>query len=126
MFHIEKDLDHNIKDAKMEDQIQITKRMIKYMLFQNEHDMRKLRKNSDSMRKITEGKNEKEIVEIVLNKLNSLYADNQINSGFLRFKTREGLLRISYWYHQYLSSRLRQCLITVTFMNNSKFSRERL
>ena len=113
------------------------------MFFQNETNLKKLGKNMDAVEKITEGMNEKEIVEIILYKLNSLYGDDRIIASFLtfvrkhrnevflyleepkvektsdkaeqhfsiqswllkhRFKTKEGLIRTSYWYHRYLST----------------------
>ena len=93
--------------------------------------------------KLTDGMSEREIVEIMLEKINSLYGGDRIMAGFLsfvkshrkevflylddsmvektsgnaeqhfsiqswllkhRFKTRDGLLRTSYWYHRYLST----------------------
>ena len=102
-----------------------------------------LGKNSESMRNLIMGKDEKEIVNIVLYKLNSLYGEDSIIKSFLtfirkhrkevflylknpevektsdkaeqhfsiqswlfknRFKTKEGLLRTSYWYHRFLST----------------------
>jgi transposase-like protein len=143
LFHMEKDLAHKIAAAKMEDHLDTAKRMIRYMFFQNETNLKKLGKNMDAVEKITEGMNEKEIVEIILYKLNSLYGDDRIIASFLtfvrkhrnevflyleepkvektsdkaeqhfsiqswllkhRFKTKEGLIRTSYWYHRYLST----------------------
>ena len=95
------------------------------------------------MLKLTEGMSEREIVEIMLEKINSLYGGDRIMASFLkwvkkhrnevflylenpdvektsdlaeqhfsiqswllkhRFKTKEGLIRTSYWYHRYLST----------------------
>lgn len=97
------------------------------------------------MRKLVYGKSEKEIVRIVMYKLNSLYGEDSIIRSFLnfvrkhrnevflslnnsdvektsdkaeqyfsiqpwlfkhRFKTKDGLLRTSYWYHWYLSTKV--------------------
>lgn len=120
------------------------KRLIKYMVFQNEKNLRNLGKNSEPVRKLTEDMSEREIVEIMLDEIRSLYGGNMTISGFLsfvrkhrkevflylenqevektsdlaeqhisiqswllkhRFKTKQGLLSTSYWYHRYLSTR---------------------
>ena len=143
LFHIKKYLAHRIRDAKMEEHLDMAKKLIKYMFFQNETNLKKLRKNRDAIVKLTEGKNEEEIVEIMLEKINSLYGGDRIIASLLtfvkrhrkevflylenhevektsdkaeqhfsiqswllkhRFKTEEGLLRTSYWYHRYLST----------------------
>jgi len=119
------------------------KRMIKFMFFETEWNLRNLGKNSDPIARIITGKNEKDIVDIILEKITSLYGDDSIISNFLsflrryrkevflyleyhivektsdkaeqhftiqswlfmhRFKTKEGLLRTSFWYHHYLST----------------------
>ncbi len=143
LFHIEKDLAHRIRDAKMEEHLDMARRLARYMFFQKKTNLKKLGKNRDAVVKLTEGKTEWEIVEIILYKLNSLYGDDRIIASFLtflrkhrhevflyledpqvektsdkaeqhfsiqswllkhRFKTKEGLLRTSYWYHRYLST----------------------
>ncbi len=143
LFHIEKDLAHRIKDAGMEEHLDMAKRLVRYMFFPGETNLYKLGKNSDPVRKLTEGRSEKEIVEIMLDRIHSLYGEDRIMAGFLsfvkrcrkevflylsnpevektsdkaeqhfsiqswllkhRFKTKEGLLRTSYWYHRYLST----------------------
>jgi hypothetical protein len=143
LFHIEKDLAHRIKDSRKEKDLDMAKRMIKFMFFQTERNLRNLGKNSDPIARIITGKNEKEIVDIMLEKITSLYGDDSIISNFLsflrryrkevflyledhmvektsdkaeqhfsiqswlfkhRFKTKEGLLRTSFWYHHYLST----------------------
>ena len=102
-----------------------------------------LGKNSESMRNLIRGKDEREVIQIILYKLNSLYGEDSIIRWFLdfirkhrmevflylyntdvektsdkaeqhfsvqswlfkhRFKTKDGLLRTSYWYHWYLST----------------------
>ncbi len=144
LFHIEKDMAHRIRDAHKEMDLDMPKHMIKYMFFQNEKNLRNLGKNSEPVRKLTEGRPEREIVEIMLDKIRSLYGGDRIISGFLsfvrkhrkevflylenpevektsdlaeqhfsiqswllkhRFKTKQGLLNTSYWYHRYLSTR---------------------
>ncbi len=143
LFHIEKDLAHRIRDARMEEHLDMAKKLIKYMFFQNETNLKKLGKNRDAVVKLTDGMSEKEIVEIMLDRIRSLYGEDIIISHFLsfmkrhrkevflylddsmvektsgkaeqhfsvmswllkhRFKTRDGLLRTSYWYHRYLST----------------------
>ena len=143
LFHIEKDLAHRIREAGKEKELDMAKRLIKYMFFQNETNLKKLGKNSDPVRKLTEGRSEKEIVGIMLDKIRSLYGEDRIMAGFLafvkkhrnevflylenhevektsdkaeqhfsiqswllkhRFKTKEGLIRTSFWYHRYLST----------------------
>ena len=134
---------HRIKDSHKENELDMAKRLIKFMFFQNEKNLNALGKNSESMRELIKGKDEREIVEIVLYKLNSLYGEDSIIRSFLnfvrkhrkevflylddpevektsdkaeqhfsvqswlfkhRFKTKDGLLRTSYWYHWYLST----------------------
>ena len=143
LFHIEKYLAHRIADAKMEGHLDMAKRLVKYMFFQNKTNLDKLGKNRDAVLKLTEGMSEREIVEIMLDRINSLYGGDTIMASFLkwvkkhrnevflylenpevektsdlaeqhfsvqswllkrRFKTKEGLLRTSYWYHRYLST----------------------
>jgi transposase-like protein len=143
LFHIEKDLAHRIKDSHKEKELDMAKKLIKFMFFRNEKNLNALGKNSESMRNLIRGKDEKEIVNIVLYKLNSLYGEDSIIRSFLnfirkhreevflylddpdvektsnkaeqhfsvqswlfkhRFKTKDGLLRASYWYHWYLST----------------------
>ena len=77
---MEKDLAHKIADAKMEDHLNMAKRLIKYIFFQNKSNMDKLGINREAVEKITEGMNEKEIV-----KINSLYDDDSIIESFLTF-----------------------------------------
>ena len=143
LFHIEKDLARRIKDYHKENELDMAKKLIKFMFFQNEKNLNALGKNSESMRELIRGKDEREIVEIALCKLNSLYGEDSIIRSFLdfirkhrkevflylddpevektsdnaeqhfsvqswlfkhRFKTKDGLLMTSYWYHWYLST----------------------
>jgi len=69
LFHIEKDLAHRIKDSGKEKELDMAKKLIKFMFFQGEENIIKLGRNSESMRKLTYGKGEKEIVQIVMQKL---------------------------------------------------------
>ena len=145
LFHTEKDMAHRIKDSHKENELDMAKKLIKFMFFQNEKNLNALGKNSESMRNLIKGKDEKEIVEILLYKLNSLYGEDSIIRSCLnfvsknkkevflyldnpevkktsdkaeqhfsvqswlfkhRFKTKDGLLRTSYWYHWYLSTEI--------------------
>ncbi len=83
LFHIEKDLAHRIKDARMEEHLDMAKRLVRYMFFQNETNLKKLGKNMDAVLALTEGMSEKEIVGIMLDKINSLYGGDRIMAGFL-------------------------------------------
>ncbi len=85
LFHNEKDLPHWIKDAKMEEHLDMAKRLARYMFFQNETNLKKPGKNRDAVMKLTEGMSEKEIVEIMLEKIDSLYGGDRIMAGFLAF-----------------------------------------
>ena len=78
-------LAHKIAVAKIEDHLDMAKRMIKHMFFQNKSNMDKLGMNKYAVEKITEGMNEKEIVKIMLEKINSLYGDDRIIESFLTF-----------------------------------------
>jgi hypothetical protein len=134
---MEKDIAHKIHEVGMENELDTAKRMIKYMFFQNEKNLERLGKNSDAVRRLTEGKGEREIVVIMLEKIESLYCENKIMNDLItfvrehkkevflylenpkvektsdlaeqhfsiqswlfkhRFKTKDGLLRTSYWY----------------------------
>ncbi len=54
LFTIEKDLPHWIKDAKMEEHLDMAKRLARYMFFQNETNLKKPGKNMDAVVKLTE------------------------------------------------------------------------
>ena len=143
LFHIEKELAHNIKDSHMEEELEPAKRLVKYMFFQNETNLNKLGKNREAVLKLTDGMNESEKDDLILGKIESMYGEYRSIRKFLdfirkhrnevflylrfpevektsdkgeqhfsiqswlfknRFKTKEGLLRTSYWYHHYLSA----------------------
>ena len=143
LFHIEKDLAHRIKDSRKEKDLDMAKRLIRYMFFQNEKNLTDLGRNREPIAGLITGKNEKQIVEIMLEKITSLHGYDSIISNFLsflkkhrkevflylqdqmvektsdiaeqhfsiqswlfkhRFKTKEGLLKTSFWYHHYLST----------------------
>ena len=143
LFHIEKDLAHRIKDSRKEKDLDMAKRLIRYMFFQNEKNLTDLGRNREPIACLITGKNEKQIVEIMLEKITSLYGYDPIIANFLsflkkhrkevflylqdpmvektsdiaeqhfsiqswlfkhRFKTKEGLLKTSFWYHHYLST----------------------
>ena len=50
LFHIEKDLAHRIKDSHKEKELDMAKKLVKFMFFQNEKNLNTLGKNSESMR----------------------------------------------------------------------------
>ena len=146
LFHIEKDLAHKIREAHMEEELDLPKRLIKYMFFQTPENKRKI-VNYPSITEGMEGKSEYDTVQYIIGLLNRYYGDNPIISKFLsfleenraevflylkdsnvekttgiaerhfsvmswllkhRFKTKECLLRMSYWHHYYhpLSTRI--------------------
>ncbi|MGC8506581.1 MAG: transposase, partial [Thermoplasmata archaeon] len=88
LFHIEKDLAHRIKDSHKEKDLDMAKRMTKFMFFQTERNLRNLGKNSEPIGKLIKGRNEKEIVDIMLEKITSLYGYDSIISNFLSFLKR--------------------------------------
>jgi hypothetical protein len=61
----------------------MAKKLIRFMFFQDEENIIKLGRDSESIRKLTYGKGEKEIVQIVMQKLNSLYGEDSIIRSFL-------------------------------------------
>jgi hypothetical protein len=146
LFHVEKDLAHKIREAHMEDELDLPKRLIKFMFFQTPGNLRKI-ENYPSITEGMEGKSEYDTVQHIIGVLDTYYGDNPIISKFLsfleenraevflylkdknvekttgiaerhfsvmswllkhRFKTKEGLLRMSYWHHYYhpLSTRI--------------------
>ena len=56
LFHIERDLAHRIEDSRRENDLNIAKRLIKFMFFQNEKNLNALGKNSESIRNLTMGR----------------------------------------------------------------------
>ena len=56
-----------------EENLDMAKRQVRYTFFQNKTNPKKLGKNRYPALKLTEGRNEQEIVEIMLGKLRSLY-----------------------------------------------------
>ncbi|MHB1440310.1 MAG: hypothetical protein ACYCWK_06235 [Cuniculiplasma sp.] len=85
LFHIEKDLAHKIKEAGKEKELDGAKRLIKFMFFQNHKNLENLGKNKEAVVKLIQGKSEKEVVEIIMEKLTSLYGGDDIISHFLDF-----------------------------------------
>ena len=85
MFQIEKDLAHRIRDSHKENELDTAKGLIKFMFFQNKTNLERLGRNSESMRELIKGKDEREIVDIVLYKINSLYGEYLIIQSFLAF-----------------------------------------
>jgi hypothetical protein len=143
LFHIEKDLAHKIHEAGKDTDLEGAKKLVKYLFFPTPANLSKLRENAEAISNLTEGKTEREIVEIMLPLIRDLYSGDPTIRDFLsflrkhrkevflylsdpkvektsdkaeqhfsimswllkhRFKTKEGLLRTSYWYHTYLST----------------------
>ncbi len=139
LFHIEKDTVHKIREARMEDELGLPKRLIKFMFFQTPVNLRK-KGDYPSIMEGIEGKSEYETVQYIIGLLNRYYGDDPIISKFLsflkenraevflylkdsnvekatgiaerhfyviswllkhKFKTKEGLQRMSYWHHYY-------------------------
>ena len=88
MFHIEKDLAHRIKDSRKEKDLDMAKRLIRYMFFQNEKNLMDLGRNREPIACLIAGKNEKQIVEIMLEKITSLYGYDPIIANFISFLKR--------------------------------------
>ena len=88
LFHKEKDLAHRIKDSRKEKELDMAKRMIRFMFFQNQKNLMDLGRNSDPIAGIITGRNERQIVEIMLEKITSLYGYDSIISNFLSFLKR--------------------------------------
>ena len=79
LFHIEKDLAHNIEDSHREEELEPAKRLVKYMFFQNGTNLNKLGKNKEAVLKLTEDKSEdkseSEKVDLLLEKIESMYGE---------------------------------------------------
>lgn len=73
LFHIEKDLAHKIENAKREKDLDMTKKLIRYMFFQTEKNLKNLGNTMESVIKLTDGKNEGEIVGIIMDKVMKSY-----------------------------------------------------
>ena len=140
LFHIEKDLAHKIRVERMEEELDLPKKLIKFMFFQTPENLKKIGDYSASITESIEGRSESETVQHIIGILNRYYGDNPTISKFLsfveensgevflylkdsnvekttgiaerhfsvmswllkhRFKTKEGLLRMSYWHHYY-------------------------
>ncbi len=140
LFHIEKDLAHKIRTDHMGEELDLPKKMIKYMFFQTEGNLKKIGDYSLSIMSNTKGKSEADRIQYILGVLDKYYGDDPIISKFLtfveenrgevflylkdsdvekttakaeqhfsvmswllkhRFKTKQGLLRMSYWHHYY-------------------------
>jgi len=143
LFHIEKDLAHNIKVSNKEKELDPAKRLVKYMFFQNGTNMKKLGKNREAVMKLTDGRNDWEKVDLIMEIMEIMYGEYAEIRKFLdftgkhrkevflylknpevektsdraeqhfsiqswlfkhRFKTKDGLLNTSYWYHRCLST----------------------
>ena len=88
MFHIEKYLAHGINGSRKEKDLDMTKRLIRYMFFQNEKNLMDLGRNREPIACLIAGKNEKQIVEIMQEKITSLYGYDPIIANFISFLKR--------------------------------------
>ena len=84
LFHIEKDIAHKIREAHMEEELDLPKKLIKYMFFQTPENKRKI-VNYPSITEGIEGKSEYYTVQHIIGILNRYYGDNPIISKFLSF-----------------------------------------
>ena len=73
LFHIEKDLAHKIKEAEKEKDLDMARKLIRYMFFQTEKNLKNMGNNMESVIKLTDGKNEGEIVGIIMDKVMKSY-----------------------------------------------------
>ncbi|MGC8546616.1 MAG: hypothetical protein ACP5MU_03030 [Thermoplasmata archaeon] len=85
LFHIEKDLSHRIKMAHREYDLDLPKRLIKYMFFQTPENLKKIGKDSIPFQNSIEGKSESEIIDHIIALLNRYYEDDTIIYRFLTF-----------------------------------------
>ena len=85
LFHIEKDVAHRIKEERKENELDGAKKLIKFMFFQNRKNLENLGKNKEAVVKLIDGKIEKEVVELIMKKLTSLYGGDKIISDFIYF-----------------------------------------
>ena len=51
-------LSHEIKNAHKDKELEPAKKFVKYMFFQSERNLNRLRKNKESMVRLTQGKSE--------------------------------------------------------------------
>ena len=84
LFHIEKDMAHKIREAHMEDELDLPKKLIKFMFFQTPGNLRKIG-DYPSITEGMEGKSESETIQHIIGVLNRYYGDNAIISKFLSF-----------------------------------------
>ena len=75
LFHIEKELAHNIKDSHDKEELEPVKRLVKYMFFQNGTNLNKLGKNKEAVMKLAEGKSESVKVDLILERIESMYGE---------------------------------------------------
>ena len=88
LFYIAKDLAHKIKDSRKEKDLDIGKYMIKFMIFQSGKNLVNPRENCGPTARIIIGEHENEIIDIMLEKITSLYSDDAIISNFLSLQKR--------------------------------------
>ena len=84
IFCVEKDVAHKIREAHMEDELNLPKKLIKYMLIQTPVNLRKIGDYLSIMEGI-ERKSEYGTVQYIIGLLNRYYGDNPMISKFLSF-----------------------------------------
>ena len=85
LFHIKKDLAHRIKVSRKEKELDMAKRLIKFIFFQIEKNLMNLGRNSDPIAALIARKNETDTVDIMLENVNRLYGYDSIISNCLSF-----------------------------------------
>ncbi len=132
-----------MRETVQDKELEPAKNLVKYMFFQSQRNLDGLGKNRESIINLIQGKGESEIMNIILEIIQSMYGEDIIIERFLdfiikhrkevflylkdpnvektsnkaeqhfsiqswlfkhRFKTNEGLLNTSFWYHHYLST----------------------
>ena len=132
-----------MRETVQDKELEPAKNLVKYMFFQSQRNLDGLGKNRESIINLIQGKGKSEIMNIILEIIQSMYGEDIIIERFLdfiikhrkevflylkdpnvektsnkaeqhfsiqswlfkhRFKTNEGLLNTSFWYHHYLST----------------------
>ena len=70
LFHIEKDLAHKIRVERMEEELDLPKKLIKFMFFQTPENLKKIGDYSASITGSIEGRSESETVQHIIGILN--------------------------------------------------------
>ena len=87
-IHIEKVLAHRIKDSSKEKELDMAKKMIRFLFLQNEKNLMDLGRNSDPIADLVSAKNKTDRVDIMLEKVTSQYGYDSTIPNFLSFMKR--------------------------------------